>query len=385
MKNEINRAMRMLRSGKLLIISVGLFLSFQACEKKQDYSNIVFKNYLGYEINRASDFLQTTSEGSNEGEYHTGSKQAYQSSIDESALVYNDYESPQLAVDQAYQDLLQAGEDFYDQMVPFGTGFLDLLYYAEVTLNNTQEGDQEGNVKPGNKQILQNAISEGNQTVSRSDLTQRLLDDETLRLNDAIYNFFREIVGKGLVFVQNPGFENPGYPTDDFNLVEGWKVFGIRENWAPLAEVDSAGTVPEGQFVARIGSYTQGIYQQLVERIQPNATYELNYKVAILSNNADWQGKRHKVIILSRIVTFGQEPGNYDYAEVISESYDTLGLDPGEYVELKQNFIIGAASSLEGKKIAIDFLQRHTWDKDNPIWAESFVGVDNVRLYRKLN
>jgi hypothetical protein len=34
--------------------------------------------------------------------------------------------------------------------------------------------------------------------------------------------------------------------------------------------------------------------------------------------------------------------------------------------------------------VAIDFEQRHTWDSENPIWAESFVAIDRVRLLRKL-
>jgi len=37
---------------------------------------------------------------------------------------------------------------------------------------------------------------------------------------------------------------------------------------------------------------------------------------------------------------------------------------------------------LEGKRIAIDFLQRHTWDPEEQIWAESFVAIDDIKMYR---
>jgi hypothetical protein len=270
-------------------------------------------------------------------------------------------------------------------MVPFRTAFQDLVDYAVITLNATQEGTQEGNVQAGSKQTLENAVGKANQALSRNDLTQRMLDQETTDLTAAIYDFNSKIIGKALVYLENPGFEEPGYATTDFNAVPGWVVFGIHESWAPMAGLVEEATAPEGQYVARIGSYTQGIYQQLAERVQPAADYELVYKVALVSNKPDWQGKLHKVIVLSRIILFEQEVGNYDYAQVISESYDTLGINPAGYVELKQSVTMDATSSLAGRKIAVDFLQRHTWNKDQPIWAESFVEIDDVRLFRKMN
>ena len=363
----------------------GMFILMLACEKKENYSDIVLKNYLQYEINRAATFLLTTSEGEEAGMYRAGSKQTYQQAIDKASLVAGNNASSQAIVDRAYKELLQAGEDFFDQMVPFRAVFQELIDYAGITLNSAQEGDQEGNAIPGSKQVLQAAIDGANQTLSQVGLTQRMLDKATTDLTDAIYSFDRNINGRGLAVIPNSGFELPGYATTDFGLVEGWKVFGVHESWAPLASVSEEVSAPEGQFVARIGSYTQGIYQQLFERIHPNSEYELIFKVAILSNKPDWQGKFHKVIVLSRIISFSQEPGNYDYLNIISESYDTLGLNPAGYVELKHTFTVGAASSLEGERIAVDFLQRHTWNKDEPIYAESFVGIDQVKLFRKMN
>ena len=194
------------------------------------------------------------------------------------------------------------------------------------------------------------------------------------------------------MYIENPSFELPGYTTTDFSAVPGWKFLDGVEDWAPKAEVYQGGTsilpvdsVPDGEFVAKIGSYTQGIYQQLPELIHTNADYTLNFKVAILSNKPDWQGKKYKVIVLSRIISFEGEPGDYDFATIISESYDTLGITPAGNVELSQTIKIDAASALAGRKIAIDFIQRHTWNTDEQIWAESFVSIDDVRLYRKLN
>jgi hypothetical protein len=363
-----------------------------ACEKQNDYSDVVFSNYLSYEISSATTFLKTTTEGTKEGQYNAGSKQMYQTVIDDATMVDENVSATQEEVDQAYEALLQAGEDFYDQMVPFRSDFQELIDYAEITLNNTEEGDQEGNVTPGSKAILQEAIDEANQILSSADLIQRMLDEGTTELMNEIYAFNAKIIGAGNVYIENPSFELPGYTTTDFSVVPGWDLYGDIEDWAPKAEVYQGGTsllpldsVPDGEFVAKIGSYTQGIYQQLPELIHPNADYTLDFKVAILSNKPDWQGKKYKVIVLSRIVSFEGEPGDYDFATIISESYDTLGINPAGNVELKQTINIDAVSELAGRKIAIDFIQRHTWNNDEQIWAESFVSIDDVHLYRKLN
>ncbi len=66
----------------ILFLAMASLLSFNACTKTEDYSHIVYKNYLSYEINRAENFLETTVEGSAEGEYKAGSKQTYQGVID---------------------------------------------------------------------------------------------------------------------------------------------------------------------------------------------------------------------------------------------------------------------------------------------------------------
>jgi hypothetical protein len=373
----------------IILIMICLFIS---CEKQNDYSDVVFSNYLSYEINTATAFLKTTSEGSKEGQYNDGSIQMYQTVIDDATLVDENISATQEDVDQAYEALLQAGEDFYDQMVPFRSDFQELIDYAEITLNNTEEGDQEGNVTQGSKAILQDAIDEANQILARTDLIQRMLDEGTTELTASIYAFNTKIIGAGNVYIENPSFELPGYTTTDFNVVPGWVVYGDIEDWAPKAEVYQGGTsllpldsVPDGEFVAKIGSYTQGIYQQLPEMIHTNADYTLNFKVAILSNKPDWQGKKYKVIVLSRLISFEREPGDYDFATIISESYDTLGINPAGNVELTQTINIDAVSELAGKKIAIDFIQRHTWNIEDQIWAESFVSIDDVRLYRKLN
>ncbi len=369
----------------IILLLLGMIYLFTSCQQEEDYSHIVFSNYLGYEIKRATQFLGTTAEGTEEGQYDPGSKQAYQDVIDAAKVVDENTSATQTEVDQAYEALLQAGEDFFDHMVPFRSVFQDLILYVDVTLANTEEGDQEGQVKQGSKKDLQDASDEAKQLVARTDLTQRMLDEGTTGLTDALYTFNRNINGRASVVLQNHSFEHPGYATTDFDLVAGWDVFGEAESWAPLAEIAEGESVPDGRFFAKIGSYTQGIYQPLVERIHPNAEYTLNFEVSLLQNAGDWQGKKHKVILRSRIVSFGQEPGDYDFAEIILESYDTLGLNPGDFIEIQQSISIEATSAFVGKEIAVDFEQRHTWSKDEPIWAESFVALDNVRLYRKMN
>ena len=143
-------------------------------------------------------------------------------------------------------------------------------------------------------------------------------------------------------------------------------------------------TAPEGAYVAKIGSYTQRIYQPVNEMIHPNADYTLEFEVSLLSNNPDWQGKKYPTIILARIIVFEEEEGDYNFVSILSESYDTLGIEPGGFLQLSQSITIDAVSTAIGKKVAIDFEQRHTWNAEEPIWAESFVAIDNIRLYRKL-
>jgi hypothetical protein len=359
------------------------FFALFSCEKKEDYSHIVYKNYLTYEIRRATSFLDSAVEGTAEGEYKTGSKQAYYTVIDAARLVDEKSFVTQEEVDQAYQSLLQADSVFFDQMVPFRSAFQEIIDYGDVVLAITEEGNQEGNVNPGNKAILQAALDQANQLISTSNLTQRMLDKGTNDLQDAIYSFNGEIIGNANTAVINSGFEQPGYGTEDFLEVNGWSLFRNAEPWAPKAAVTEIEEAPEGSFVAKIGSYTQGLYQPVEEMINPNARYTLEFDVILLSNEPDWEGGIFPAVMHSRIIVFEKEAGNYNYIAVLSESYDTLGIEPGGVIRLSQAVTIDAISPYVGKKVAIDFEQRHTWDPENPIWAESFVAVDRVRLLRK--
>ena len=70
--------MKIQKNTTLPLIALMVMSMLCACEEKEDYSHIVFKNYLTYEINRATNFLHSTLEGTAEGEYNPGSKQTYQ-------------------------------------------------------------------------------------------------------------------------------------------------------------------------------------------------------------------------------------------------------------------------------------------------------------------
>jgi hypothetical protein len=375
--------MRPTKNILLPLIAWMVSLSLASCEKREDYSHIIFKNYLTYEINRATNFLNTTTEGTAEGEYNAGSKQAYQDVISAAKIVDEDADAAQDEVDLAYESLLQADEDFFDEMVPFRSAFQEIIDYAEILLSNTEEGDTEGFVKPGNLALLQDAVDDANTLLNTEGLTQRKLDQGTVDLNNAIVLFNGEIIGRATIVLHNTGFEMPGYGTEDFGEVDGWSTFGNVESWAPLASVKELETAPEGAFVARFGSYTQGIYQQAEEMIQPNAEYTLEFEVSLQSNQADWQGKKHPAILQTRLIVFEEEVGDHLFATVLSESYDTLGIQPGGFIKLSQTITIDAVSTAIGKKLAVDFEQRHTWNAEEPIWAESFVALDNVGLFRK--
>jgi len=368
---------------RLLIVLI-LSSMMISCEEKEDYSHIIFKNYLTYEINRAGNMLEGAVEGTEEGEYNAGSKPIYQESIDEAKLVDENESASQEEVDQAYQSLLDADTVFFGQMVPFRSDFQEIIDYAQVLLEFTEEGELEGNVKPGSKVILQESVDESEELITMEGLTQGMLDEGTLELNSAIYSFNGNIIGKASTAVLNPGFELPGYETEDFREVDGWDLFGNVEDWAPKASLSEISDAPDGQFVAKIGSYTQGMFQQVEELINPNVDYTLDFEVALVSNNPDWQGIKYPAILLTRILVFEEEMGNYNFISVLSESYDTLGIEPGGFIHISQSVTVDAVSASVGKKVAIDFIQKHTWDTENPIWAESFVAIDKVSLYRKL-
>lgn len=375
--------MKKLKFTPILLFTIAWALLITSCDKTEDYSDIVYKNYLSYEINRAGNFLETTVEGSSEGEYKDGSQQAYLEQIAQARVVDDNAAASQEEIDEVYASLLVGSEDFFDKMHPFISAFQIWIDYAEVVITNTDEGDQEGMVKPGNKNLLREAIDEAIQVTEPDNLTQRTLDQATVDLTAAIYFFNGEIIGKATTALANPGFEEPGYETEDFIEVPGWSLFGIVEDWAPKASVAANESAPGGEYVARIGSYTQGIFQNLPELINPNADYTLNFKTSLQSNASDWEGKKFPVILLSRIIVFEQNEGDYNFVTVLSESYDTLGLDPGDFIELNQTVSIDAISASIGKKVAVDFIQKHTWDAAMPIWAESFVAIDDISLYRQ--
>jgi len=367
----------------LLILFTGLVIILDSCEKKEDYSHLIYKNYLTYEIERVSEVLAIAIEGTEEGNYKQGAKQQFQEAIDEAQLVAENSSATQEEIDQAYADLLNAAKAFYDKMIPYRSVFSQLLDYAKFLQSSTVEGEMEGNVKYGSKEIFQASIDDADYTLAREDLTQRMLEQSSDELSDAIYLFNSSIIGKASIQLTNQGFELPGYETDNFGEVAGWNVFGKAEDWARKASVALNEYAPEGQYVGMIGSYTQGIYQTVYELIQPRAQYTLSARVSLLSNNADWQGKVFPVIVLTRLIVFEEAEGNYNFLSVLSESYDTLGTDPSGFIELTQTANIGAGSEYIGKKISIDFVQRHTWNAAEPIWAESFIALDDIRLYRE--
>jgi hypothetical protein len=354
-----------------------------SCDRTEDYSHIVFRNYLNYGINSATALLNGSVEGTGEGEYRTGSKQAYQQVVDAARTVAEDPGSDQEDVDEAYADLLNAAEVFSDEMVPYRSAFQNWVDYADILLETTQEGEEEGNANPGSKALLQAANSDAKSTVTREDLTQRELDSATVDLTGAIYSFNRSIHGRASAPVKNPSFELPGYETENFGEVEGWTLYGRLESWAPRASISLVEQVPDGQFAARIGSYTQGIFQTTPELINPSASYTLRFKVSLLSNKPDWQGKKFPAILRTRFVVFEEEAGNFDFMTVLSESYDTLGIDPTAFVEKNYPVNIDAISPSIGKPVSVLFEQRHTWNAENPVWAESFIAIDAIRLYRK--
>jgi hypothetical protein len=394
MESIQNRNTAMRNSKYILYILSGLVMGhmLNSCSKEKDYSAITYRNYLRYEINQSEAFLSSQVEGTGEGQYKPGSIQEYQDVIDLANSVCEDSTSIQTEIDLTYKNLLQAGEDFFDMMVPFKSDFEELINDAEFTLNHTEEGNLEGNVKSGSKEELQKAIDQSKLTLNRSDLTQRMIDSDQVMLINAMYEFDSNIIGEANLYLENNSFESPGFNTTNFTEVPGWSLYGKLETWAPKAEIYEGGTallplenVPDGEFVIKLGSYTQGIYQPLQERIHPNVTYKLNFKASLLENNPDAYDVMHKVIILSRLILFEKEPGDYRFSQVISESYDTLGMDPSGFVEIKHEIDFGATSEFLEKKFSIDFMVKHTFDTANPIWAESYVAVDNIIITRKQN
>ncbi len=376
---------------KVLLLPMAVLL-MNSCGKENDYSSVTYRNYLRYEIAKDRAFLSDQAEGTDEGLYNAGSMQVYSDAIDAADAVCSDSTTVQKEIDRAYGELLQAEEDFYDRMVPFKTAFAELIADADFSLGYYTEGDQEGNAMPGTAAVLSAVTEDARTALNDPALIQRTIDDRTAKLLSALYTFDGKIIGKAHLYITNPGFEQPGTETSDFSTVPGWMLFGKVEDWAPPAEIYKGGSallpaesVPEGEFVIRLGSYTQGIYQDLNERIHPNVRYNLSFNAAILENYPDAFNKSYKVVVQSRVLVFEKEAGDYRFAGIISQSYDTLGLVPAGFTELSHNIDIDAASPYLDRKFAVDFLVRHTFDTAKPLWAEAYVAIDGVRITRKPN
>ncbi len=63
--------MKKIRFLIILILTLAYAGLFNACNSEDDYSNIVYKNYLSYEIKSAEALLAITEEGFQEGEYQS--------------------------------------------------------------------------------------------------------------------------------------------------------------------------------------------------------------------------------------------------------------------------------------------------------------------------
>ncbi len=364
------------------LIIVSLLLILIGCKEEDKYSGIVYKNYLAYEIKSAKESLTIAFEGDEEGEYASGSKQIYQNVIDKAESVNDNEAATQTEVDQAYADLLQADTNFYDAMMPYRSDFLPFITYGQFVYNNTNEGTGEGEISSGYKEDLDAALTEANNLYDDSELTQNVLEGAIENLSTTIYSFNAAINGTANLVVKNYSFEKPGYATDSFEDVYGWGTYGTVEDWASNAMVISNDSTTDGDYAAMIGSYTTGIYQSLNELVNPSSEYKLKADISLISNDVDWEGDLYPVVIKARIVVFMKNVGDYNFVEILSETIDTIGTYPTSFQEIELPLEVESGSSNAGKKMGIDFILRHTFDSENPIYAESYLSLDNVRLTR---
>ena len=86
-----------------------------------------------------------------------------------------------------------------------------------------------------------------------------------------------------------------------------------------------------------------------------------SYYVSLLSNSPDWQGKKFPAILRTRLVVFEEEADNFDFMTVLTESFDTLGINPTEFKEKNYSVSIDAISPSIGKPVSVLIEQRHTW------------------------
>ena len=371
--------MKIIRYIFSILLALSLLIS---CEEEKDYSGIVYKNYLTYEIERAQGVLAVSAEGEQEGQYKTGAKEAYQQVIVNAIEVDSLPDPTQTEVDETYAALLQAYTDFRNKMHPYISVTEGLLEYAEYIYSTTAEGSQEGNVPLGKKAELQLAIDSAYSTMAIENLTQTELTLANTYLSNSIILFNSNIIGKAIIGITNAGFELPGTETTDLTTVPGWEV-GVRSDWMTNATIVQDTAATEGAFYLKTGSYIEGIYQQLPELIQPGVKYTLSFDVSLLANYPDWKGNSYPAIFLSRFIVFDGDPGYYVLANVISEQYDTLGINPTGFTTITHTLEVSGNANYTGRKIAIDFMQRHGWDAQNPIYAESYVAIDNIQLTRE--
>ncbi|WP_406684599.1 hypothetical protein N1F78_02425 [Seonamhaeicola sp. MEBiC1930] len=376
--------------------------STMSCEENEDYLDNTFRNYLGYEIEQANQKITSTVEGTEEGQYNAGSKNVYLGVINAALDVFNDNNSSQNAIDEAYKVVQSAGVNYFDEMVPFTSTLVNAISEANFLYNATEEGENEGNVKPGSKAPFLAAINEAQSFLDAGGYTQSELNDAVSLLTVATFAYEANIIGAFNVPIANASFEGSGFSTTDFSLIPNWNFTGNRYGWASVSsgvvstsDDPSLVTTTDGVYAGIVNNYSNGIWQKLGEGVHPGSTYILSFDGSIRTSLADWTGAQYETFILSRVIVFNSEEGDFTDITVLDQQSNSLGseIDLDDFISFTHSLTIPQGSPLLGKKMVVQFktyeagfaFENEIWtdSESSEVWVDSQVFVDNVSLKRE--
>lgn len=225
-----------------------------------DFNNLQVPPLNFTELNTAIDDAQELHDGAVEGteigQYASGSKANLQAQIDEANTVASTTEGIlQTAIDDALTDLLAAVEVFESGRVGGPerdtTELEATIVEAQNLLDNSVEGTNPGEYPVGSKATLQTALDNAQAVIDDISLVQSAVDEANENLQEAIATFENSIIGvfaltlDGASYIETPTFQGIGggamrtmeawinttSSTSTTTLILSWGVNEAQQKW----------------------------------------------------------------------------------------------------------------------------------------------------------
>jgi|GEM_PF-2442464 len=352
-----------------------LFICWIVSSCQEDTYSRTFLNYFNAAVDTAYVHINVAVEGTTEGSYKIGSKLTYKTAVDSLNKIGTGIGATQKMIDQAYMGVINAGIVFDDSKNPFISIFKELIDQCKTVLNNSVEGTQNGQFRPGAKDTLNKAITIAESVLTFPNLTQRLIDLNANKLIVSLNLFDTYLIGNYNVPIVNPSFELSGnkittLANTNFSRIDGWNCYGL---WTPdtwttkrpgTVKIGSANllTVPNGNFVIQFGEYSKPVWQRLTERLHTGCTYSITFKVKISTSNSLPSGAYLETFVRSRVIVFKTFVNNEtDFLptniQVVSEKSFSMGFAKtmSDFVVVEHYFNGSDAAAFNGERIAIEF------------------------------